>query len=582
MPLKIGQLEIPDDVAAQPFAVLGKTGSGKTYAAKGLVEQLLAQGRRVCVLDPTGAWWGLRVGADGKSPGHKIAIFGGRHGDVPISEHAGAALGRLIGSNRLSAVIDLRDLLLAQQRRFVEAFLESLYQANSQPLHLVVDEADEFAPQRSAPETAGMLGQFDRVARRGRSRGFRLGMITQRPARLNKDVLAQAASLFALALTLPHDRAAVEAWVSGAIGKDETREMMRHLPSLRKGEGYVAIPEIAVACRVKFPSISTFDSSSTPDDSIEMPTATLAAMDLTQLRAAMAEAVKEAEDSDPRRLRKRIAELEAQVRKVEVPRADSAQLAEFEQRAAAAEKRMRSMLIAAEEASPVLRRVAADISTIAERLDVIHFGRGAEEIAAVASRIADRPPPQDPAPAPVLAPAGEAADRNGLPGPHARILDAIAWWSALGIDRPSRHQVAGIAGYAPTSGTYDTYVSRMRSAGLIDVGDGALALTNLGAGLAQSPAAAPTPGELHRRVLERLPDPLAKLLRVLLQRAEPMGRTELAELSGYAPSSGTFDTYVSRLRSLGLVRIPRKTSIQAAEFLFPRPPRPHHHAGAGR
>lgn len=47
-------------------AFVGTTGSGKTYAAKGAVETMLAERRRVIIIDPTGAWYGLRSGADGK------------------------------------------------------------------------------------------------------------------------------------------------------------------------------------------------------------------------------------------------------------------------------------------------------------------------------------------------------------------------------------------------------------------------------------------------------------------------------------------------------------------------------------
>ena len=45
--------EIPPAISDQHIAVIGKTGSGKTYAAKGLVESWLDQSRQVCIIDPT-------------------------------------------------------------------------------------------------------------------------------------------------------------------------------------------------------------------------------------------------------------------------------------------------------------------------------------------------------------------------------------------------------------------------------------------------------------------------------------------------------------------------------------------------
>jgi DNA helicase HerA-like ATPase len=53
---------IPDEALNSHIGILGKTGSGKTYTAKGLVERLLAARRQVVIIDPTGAWYGLRTG----------------------------------------------------------------------------------------------------------------------------------------------------------------------------------------------------------------------------------------------------------------------------------------------------------------------------------------------------------------------------------------------------------------------------------------------------------------------------------------------------------------------------------------
>lgn len=76
---------IPSGATEKHIAFLGSTGSGKTSAAKrGLIEPALEAARRVIVLDPTGAWWGLRLAADGKRKGMQIYIFGGDHGDYPL------------------------------------------------------------------------------------------------------------------------------------------------------------------------------------------------------------------------------------------------------------------------------------------------------------------------------------------------------------------------------------------------------------------------------------------------------------------------------------------------------------------
>jgi Cdc6-like AAA superfamily ATPase len=142
---------LPADALDDRIAIVGTAGSGKTYTAKGFVERLLDSGARVAIVDPLGVWWGLRASADGSEAGYPVVVFGGKHADVPITAEIGAALGRLIASEVLACVIDLSELgSNAARRRFMAAFAEALYEANEEPLHLVLDEADLWAPQKAS------------------------------------------------------------------------------------------------------------------------------------------------------------------------------------------------------------------------------------------------------------------------------------------------------------------------------------------------------------------------------------------------------------------------------------------------
>ena len=201
---------LPVDALDDRIAIVGTAGSGKTYAAKGFVERLLETGARIAIVDPLGVWWGLRASADGSAPGYPVIVFGGRHADVPITAESGAALGRLIAAEALVCVVDLSELgSNAARRRFMAAFAEALYEANKEPLHLVLDEADLWAPQRPLPDQTGLLGHIEEIVRRGRVRGFIPWLITQRPAVVHKDVLSQADILIAMKLTASQDRDAI-------------------------------------------------------------------------------------------------------------------------------------------------------------------------------------------------------------------------------------------------------------------------------------------------------------------------------------------------------------------------------------
>lgn len=94
----------PDEAFINDIGILGKKGSGKTTTAKGFAEQLLNAGKRICALDPTGVWWGLRLLADGKTPGYPVVIFGGSHADVPIEEGSGTRLAEIVAGGTFSWV----------------------------------------------------------------------------------------------------------------------------------------------------------------------------------------------------------------------------------------------------------------------------------------------------------------------------------------------------------------------------------------------------------------------------------------------------------------------------------------------
>ena len=87
----------------------------------------------------------------------------------------------------------------------------------------------------------------------------------------------------------------------------------------------------------------------------------------------------------------------------------------------------------------------------------------------------------------------------------AAILDAIAGLNAVGIAHPTKLQAGFWAGYRP-SGTFDTYLSRLRTQGLLSYPvAGCDALTAEGAAIARADLPAPqTPGtgaKTHRMVL---------------------------------------------------------------------------------
>lgn len=258
-------LELPDEAVTQTFAILAKRGVGKTYTASVMVEEMLKNNLHVAVVDPIGVWWGLRTSANGKTAGLPIIVLGGEHGDLPLEPTNGEVIADLIVDKQMSAVIDLSLMRKGEQKRFMIDFAETLYHKNRNALHVVLDEADEFAPQRPMGDDARMLGAIEDLVRRGRARGIGLTLITQRPAVLNKNVLTQIEVLIAMRLTSPQDRTQIGEWVKFHADTASATDMLSSLPSLPIGTAWFWSPGwLDLFKKVKIRKRLTLDSSSTP------------------------------------------------------------------------------------------------------------------------------------------------------------------------------------------------------------------------------------------------------------------------------------------------------------------------------
>jgi uncharacterized protein len=541
---------IPEAALHQNIAVLGKNGSGKTYAAKAaIVEPLLAAGRRVGIVDPTGAWWGLRSSRDGKGAGFQVLVLGGDHGDLPLPANGGAAVARLLVEQGVSLIADTTHLSVGERTRWFTDFAGTLYRMNRTPLHLVLDEAHNFAPQGKVPDPdAGkMLHAASTLASQGRSRGIRLTMITQRPQKLHKDSLTSADTLLALRVIHNLDRGAVAEWINGCGDPAQGKEVLNTLANLQRGEGWVWYPEGGFLQRLKFPAIRTFDSSATPMDGapIAAPKGA-AAIDLTEIRAALADAVKETEANDPKLLRAEIARLKRDASKPQPAEPLTVPDPQAEERGY---RRGRAEALAeAAEAIAIIRAVPAEASPL-------------------------RPTPRAPAPpAPRKAAprATSAQPVEGISRSQQRILDALAWLESVRIREAAKVQLALLSDQSPTSSGYSNNLGALRTAGLICYpSTGKVALTDSGRAAANAPARSPTTDDLHRALEGRLSSSQWRILRSLIDvYPDPLGKDVLASMADQSPTSSGYSNNLGALRSLGFIDYPAPGSVVALPVLF--------------
>src|SRR5262245_22516412 len=129
----------PKKILDQHLVFLGKTGAGKSSAMRHVVEYLLRQKKRVCVIDPKGDWWGLK--SAGTSEGFPVIAFGDFKNpeaqDVPINVQSGRHIAELITSGNRPCLIGFRGWPTAQMVRFWIDFAEKLFSDNTGELYVV-------------------------------------------------------------------------------------------------------------------------------------------------------------------------------------------------------------------------------------------------------------------------------------------------------------------------------------------------------------------------------------------------------------------------------------------------------------
>jgi hypothetical protein len=91
---------------------------------------------------------------------------------------------------------------------------------NIPPFFLLLEEAHNFCPERAFGETkaSAVLRQ---IASEGRKFGLGMGVVSQRPSRIDKSILSQASTQFILKVTNPNDLKAISNSVEGMTAEAE-------------------------------------------------------------------------------------------------------------------------------------------------------------------------------------------------------------------------------------------------------------------------------------------------------------------------------------------------------------------------
>jgi hypothetical protein len=478
----------------------------------------------------------------------------------------------------------------AAERRFMLPFLDALYRRTSgEPLHLIFDEADLWAPKRlldKEGDAAKLLGMMETIVRRGRVKGFIPWLISQRPAVLSKNVLSQVDGLVALKLTSSQDRDALGAWIEGQADLAEWKRIKARLPQLQRGEAVVWIPGRGILKEAAFPLKDTYDSSRAPRRGEQRRVAELRSLNLGALKERLASVEAETKANDPKALRAQIAELKRQIsvgagEVVANPQAEERAF-NFGRKEGFENGYVQGYGVGWRDCRVLFAEAIQSLDSAYRKAEMEPFV-GSVQAPEDGCRYAiprDQPQIMRPAmreavavrslPRSVADGAGGSIDLD-LSRPQQRILDALAWLEGVGVEKGDRPRVAMLADVSHKSSGFEKNVAFLKNHKqyLTYPTEGELQLTSAGRARAQSSDGPLHTGDIHRAIEKKLSRPQWKLLKALIDvYPRCLDRETLGKRVEASHNSSGFEKNVSTLRALGFVDYPERGTVVALPVLF--------------
>jgi len=300
-----------EEIIGQCIAILGIRGSGKSNTAGVIFEELLHHNYPMSIVDIEGEYFGLKER-------YEVLVVGTGEGvEIEIDADCAGEIAQVSMEQNVPVVLDLSGFLSEERTELLKEYLTSLWNLAAKlrrPYIIGIEEAHEFIPQGVKTELKEMIA---RVALRGRKRGLGAIIVSQRSAKVDKDVLSQAGILFLHRVV--HE---VDMRVYGELLPWRKSEVKEIIGALETGDSIYVNGDTVRPIYVR--ERATFHAGFTP--SLQ----TVVTPQLKQVSESIIEAIERARDG--KRRKSQVEALEERIEALEVLLAEKdARIAELEE-----------------------------------------------------------------------------------------------------------------------------------------------------------------------------------------------------------------------------------------------------------
>lgn len=533
--------------------IQANSGGGKSWLLRKILEESNQHIQQI-VIDLEGEFSTLREKYD--------YLLVGKEGDIPINIRTAELLARKLLEINVSTIIDVSEFKKHERILFVKRFLDSLVDAPKKLWHpclVVVDEAHQFCPQSTKSDSASSV--IDLMTR-GRKRGFCGILATQRISKLHKDACAEANNrlIGRTGLDVDRKRAGEELGFTSKV--DE-----RSLRDLEAGEFYAFGSSISkTITKIKVGNVKTTHpepgiviGSSPPPQNIKKI--------LKEVINLPKEADEELKTKDD--LKRKIKELKIENRKLMLskPKPEiSKEQVELIQNKAREQGYYQGKKESAEELkqfekfnkaqSLAMEKVSKLLSSFSD-ITIPEIKNISKPMLTQKEYLPKSRPslPQ------------QENSFSGSVSLRAGAMKMLGWLACFHPSPLTKQKIATLSGFSVKGGTFNTYISELKRNGWVE-GSNELDITEEGLKNVKEIPEMPTdPQELIEMWGSKFRAGARNILRYVCEKyPNPVSKEDIGYSTGFEPSGGTFNTYLSELRRNNLIKIEGGEISASADF----------------